>query len=452
MSSETGDVDDERVRAIVQEELQRQRSGGVSRRGLLYGLSGLGALGGGLALGSSDSAPVESAQAQTASGQVGTTDRHVDVYANDIIGANSIDADEILNSIDDSAIQSQWDGLISLVGPNLGMQDAIDPSSSSNPIQDAMDALAAENGGSMLLPPGEVISCSTEVNPRSNVSIFGGTPGWNDGTFIRFAPDVNGFNFDEGVRAATYDGINIQGASDDGTSNSTGYGIRVSSGDSGDIRFGNVMLSNWANYAIRVLSPAFQIGFGNLRMWNIDAGDVVSMIRLDADNPAITFDNLSAYGSDHISGSDSRVLRTDNGSAQVSIDNLNLGGTIGQVASNFGGGRIEIDFANYLPDNQNSAPTALFNLNSQDYCRIGGVRMGRGATDYVYELNNSPDNKILGVVEDWENPTINEGLVTAWESPAGRCFYWGDSGEVVDNTGTADTDNLTCLGDLTTAL
>jgi len=125
MSSETtGDVDDERVRAIVQEEVDRQLDdtpGDVAvdqegRKWTLGDLLGIGltrreallafsALAGGMAFSRAIVSAVETAEAQTAAGQVGTTDRRLDVYGN-TVDSLSVNTDE--ETLTNGAVQARY--------------------------------------------------------------------------------------------------------------------------------------------------------------------------------------------------------------------------------------------------------------------------------------------------------------------------------------------------------
>lgn len=168
----------------------------------------------------------------------------------DNLSPATVTTEHILNAVNDAAIQASFDGLVVPVAPGLGMADAIDPSETATPIQDAIDAIDATewynpefSPGAVLLPAGRIEEQGSLTNTVMKSFLGHGIKA----TEVRFTdlskPAIEQASVSAGDGSQTFwDGIRFNGV--DGA-NRTGAAIYI---DKPGVRYfdvGRVVFREW---------------------------------------------------------------------------------------------------------------------------------------------------------------------------------------------------------------
>lgn len=156
----------------------------------------------------------------------------------------------LTNNVSDANIQASWDGLVVPVAPGLGMEDAVDPSSTSTPVQDAVDAIDATGSGAqagtVLLPPESVDEGAPLTNHRKKSFI-----GWGfASSTIRFTDlSADGLKQDtnesDDFGDSYWDGLSISGA--DENNRTGGSAIHFNDHTANYFNMGIVQFCNWGD-------------------------------------------------------------------------------------------------------------------------------------------------------------------------------------------------------------
>lgn len=448
----TDEFDLDRLAASEQQQLRRlakkasgeldatSSASGISRRGVLGsiaagGLGGLGVLGG-LSRSSTPSQASSGSAAQTqAVGNVGEPGNPVDVY-----GA-SVNAEELLGT---------YPGEIRVFaqGEVVG---SIDISSTSTPVQDAMDLADAQRTGdgegTVVLPPpnrDNPIQEATALDPYPRVSIIAPHPSPETVTVEIQGDGEHGMAPSQDVYYATYQGWGLRHANAD--TGNTGNAIEMSSGFRNCV-WRDFGIFDWTGCAIHLPSGtgAFQNTFaGKLDARNIDAGNEPAMFHFENFGPAWTFGNVYASPVATTSGANSTIVRIeDKGTFQA--DTINIGGSTGR-AFHQGGGEWNLGTVSYEPSAQQSTPPNVFWVDRDRTFSVDNVALVSGAADYCYGVNDA-ENAGLGPVRVDSGFTLNNTVASVNGTPGGPGEFAGPLSQATNLTGSSlsEPDTLYCL-------
>lgn len=381
---------------------------------------------------------------------------------------NSLTTTDIKNAQNGGTLHASWDGLIVPQAAGLGVSDAIDPDATASPVQEAIDAVAAAGGGTVLLPPG-VVEEPGPISMRSDISILG--HGMETSTIRITQPGVPGIEFNssknggDGVVHAALDGFKLQGP---GMRTDTGPAIVHNGGNTRSLRVGRLLIMEWQNAVYKVESGnlPYQCSHEHLEVYNVDVGNSSADVQSDFEggalfqwecwnpSPANHFTNIAVYPSASSSGSPSRILFMRGG--QLSIETLNIGGVPGQIAGLCRNASVNIGYVNYEPDEAHQVDS-LFSLKGWwGAKRINQVKLTRDTVDtnYVYDISSdanqaqNPGDIYLGFIRN-RLGTIRTARVRVADQLAGPVLYEGESTHVRNESETTLSPGVACLGDLT---
>jgi hypothetical protein len=360
----------------------------------------------------------------------------------DTMDANSVSADDL--SISNAQVQTSLDGLIVPVAPGLGVADAIDPSATSTPMQDAIDVVNAQSNdgsGTVLYPPtgdspitvGDQITgygYQRHIGWGTNVTVLKRSNSSND--FL--TPDTKSQG-----RECRFDGLTFEG-----------HGIGAAIGDwfaptdSGDIGH-DIPQFNLGTVEIRDYGGAIAnfdtVGIYGSTWHYLRAESVRKNVlqkgggTANGGGPGNRINYLIAQN-----GNGFDVINVEEG-PRFQIGYLNIGGDWGRAARIvYNNSRyFEIGGINY---ESSTSATRVVQLEGDGVKRIGQVNLTTGA-DYVYRLGVDNGTCFLGPAMGEGN--INTNVVNIANQPADTSWYHGDSSDI-DNNAASSTGLVRSLG------
>lgn len=429
-------------RALV-ELAQARVDGRVNRRDVLAG-------GAGMAVGAAGLASLTgggSAQPTGDEGSVGTQSNRVEAWISEA-DANSIDTGDLTGSYPTRVRAIDSSGVVA----------SIDPSTTSTPVQDAVNAISSNfpfGGGTVLLPPANVQEAGTPAFP-SNVSMIGhgmetsGIEITATGSGVR-GLEINGSQM-------RFIGFRIKGA---------GYGATqgpciVPNANVHHVTFDHIRIVDWPNKALSNRATGSQIWQSKFGVFwaEVDAGGQSNPYIIDLQNGATArnvFDNLQLIGRDTGSGADSGGIYLLDAAMQV--NQLNMNGTIGTSGNiiDCERGMFQAATAMYEPSsNRNSTPTAVIGERGDftvhvDRLRIAEGGQGAGHVNHAYRVYGADGGgSTYGFVEIDGSPLIGDKVHLDADIANFPSFYFGPSSDVNNDTGGTLSQPIVCLGDLVT--
>lgn len=381
-------------------------------------------------------------------------------------GVNSLD----VGSIDYDG--SLPENVIITVGEDGNLFTTHSITSSTTPIQDALDAVnnSSGGGGKVILPP-EGIAEDGPINLRRGVDLIGGG-GKGRGSSSIFIQDegVDGMVIGTGVTDLTVQNLWLIGPGDDVKANGTSpvSAIHFNGNQAHSLKFNQIRVSGWYGSAIKNDggSGAFENEWHGVVITNVDAGDSEAVIDWESGGAINNWGMVAIYPSDSSSGTDSKIARLR---ATHMIKNMNIGGTAGQALETEG--KVDVSYINWEPVGNTTTPSYLVIAGSGgSYTRVGHLQMY--GTDAVAERAYKPDGGYFdfGAVTYTAGGTLNtrEFTVTLqdypdfgvfrgdptsaadfgpnsgqniWLSQAGRWFDPAASGTVTATSGGSTTIN-----------
>lgn len=372
---------------------------------------------------------------------------------------DGIDVDDL--SVSSAQVQARLDGSLVPVAPGLGVKDAIEPSNTTTPVQDALDAVANAGGGQVYLPPTRIQEAGTIIR-HVGVGLHGIFP-WSEVEVTDSAADIMVIDTAQSSYSSGtsqhYDTVGVRFFGQ-GIGTHTGRGLHINT----DLR-----ASEWRNVDWQ------DIGDGTVPIWDIDAtvwentfDGLIRFIDVDCGGTANAIVDVEgsaggppnggspeivAYPRDTASAGNSRLFGDAGNGVMFSLHNvtLNLGGTIGEAWNTKAapGGNSFVG-CNWEPDSQNTVPAAIFLPRGPNSFRVGQVNVnpaGTGSVDYAYQLDSLPGYYDLAAPDGDGNLNLNKVNITADTTRA--VIYRGVSGDVTDNSGVTMSPGVSCLGDLT---
>jgi hypothetical protein len=438
-NSDETDLSEQRIveiaDAVLDELEERDESPSTSRRGLLKRMAAGGAMTA-VGFGGTQKAvegSTEPAEAQSASGSVGTPDNPVDVYA------ESVDTGKL--------------GLIDqLIYVKAGSGDyltTVDPSSSSTPVQDALDYAANNGGGIVELPALTTIRDTGPVQLHDDVDIDANhatieiTGDGNDGLYINNSEALT-TNY---LQADLKGTLEITHAN--GENGNTGIGLHLVSGVSNS-DWDNIRLTGWNGRALfeEPGAASFQWTINHLYASQTDAGNANGVYDWQGGGAPVQINYVSGYPSDSSSASDSTIIHSDAKSLNINV--INVGGSAGRVvnAAPAGSHGLAVRQINWEPSTQNSTPNAVVYAVGTNMVKVDQVVVYNNATtNHVYGQFNGGDN-YFGTVH--VRGTVNTAILQNRNDTNGTTIFEGQSSDVAEDSGVTLSTPISCLGDLTT--
>lgn len=369
----------------------------------------------------------------------------------------SITESDVFSSAFCAPYTAQHDSLVVPVAPGLTMSDAIDPTTSDRPVQDAMNMVSEQGGGQVVLPPTKIRERGP-IYARSGCGIIGMGAETSKIKITETATDGIVFDAEQNgghVRQFQMDGFALNGP---GGKKSTGVAIHHVSGDTERLTVGHLVFWGWNNSVYRVeldVGP-FETFHQMLTVYGTDAGNHDALFEFNSYyGPAQYFATIAAYPKASTSGKNSTVIRT-RGGTQV-FENLNLGGSSGEILVQQRDGKPIINTCNWEPKRLVSTPPALIRLEGEMPVSVGQVRQVDANTpyntpQYVYEVaydtwnGDRPGRKMLGPYLGQKPPNENIIKLTSPNQPSKPSFYWGPANDIDVAHLDPETGALRALG------
>lgn len=365
-------------------------------------------------------------------------------------------------TIDGTLIQAALDGHVSVVGAGLGMSDAIDPSSTTTPVQDAVDTLPTA-GGTVIIPP-QGVSEDTTVSIGDNVSLIGFGPGnpSNPISEITFGDAGNDcIVLDNGttstVQQPSIDGIHISGPTNTGA---TGRGLSAPNGVA-HLYIGHISFSTLGGAALNITS------WDEMRIEHVHAESIepqhsgaTQIFNFASGGTGGSVGLLSGYPKGDASDSAlSRCVYV--GGGQVTFDSIDCGGVASKALVVAVGAMVNcnsiVHEPNGLTDDLSTAQNAVCAVHKygSGSCTIGHVRINSGSANITWDSGYiaggaTSSNWEFGLIH--ENATIDGPHVNVQTDTDGSMpsIWHGFSSQVTNNSGATLTNPVVCLGDLST--
>jgi len=377
----------------------------------------------------------------------------------------SVSTGVVRSNINEGQYQAAIDGLVVPVGPGVGVEDAVDPSQTTTPIQDATDILHVDNGvGGKVVFSGHVVETET-YSFRNGVEVVGigrgnladkTSPSGSLGKFgsvLEFADGVmpmTRLDADANVGKVGFKNLTIKGPGDDATQTTV---MEFDETGIPSVNVENVTIRDVYGQVTNCLNSngPFESSFRNVSVENVDAGDSDAIFHTDS-LMRTNFENIAVYPTATTSGSLSQVYQC-NGS-QVDIDGLNMGGTTGRILEQTAqaNGPVEVHSWNWEPAHNLSAGGSLFALRANG--EIGVGRVNTVAIDpidysYVFALTDGANQEIRkpGWYGNAESNFDNVGILA--NAMVDTCWYFG---ETADWNANGQSSQLQCLSSAGTTL
>ena len=332
--------------------------------------------------------------------------------------------------INEAAPQMALNGYVVPVGPNHGVNDAIDPTATTTPVQDALDLLGAKNGGAVLLPP-KTITESAPITGHQFKRILGWGVG-RGGSAIEFT-DLSqpGISQDPNVygdgRESYWDGLTLHGS--DRANRTNGHAIEFVTDNPSGFNIGRMHFTGWSGgptiSAGSTSSKKHPFGF----IWKY-------LKRSNSDNDFINFEgggpNCTIWSIQDRPNSGGATVNTDPGTGPaLQIGAIETLGDPGGGAAHLQGGRVNINEVHFEPaDTGKAYPYAVRTQGFGPY-RIDDLNVIDSTTvDQALNIGFNSSNVRVGKVFTGGKVTINNSLVELTYPPQGPCFYLGSRTDV----------------------
>jgi hypothetical protein len=307
------------------------------------------------------------------------------------------------------------------------MADAIDPSGTSTPIQDANDAIDAASGsqGTILLPPG-VVNTPGNIQLSNSISLIG--RGASNGSQLLLTDETNPMFAVNGERNVMVDGVDCIGA-----------GVGIPSKPALDFQSSAARGWNMGQVRFRDFAPSKD---GVIRL----AGGTVFQSHWEyvrcVDNSGTTMRDVSSGGPANSIGtlysnpdSDGQTLDFFD-SANWEIGVVNVSGDVSRpsdIRNADEGTVVTIDYYNHEPGA--SSVNAAINLWNTGTTVLGTVKNFGDSLNKVVDLQTDNANKILFNV--LSSNSVTDGLIQISAQPAGESWYFGLASDIDNEAGTS---------------
>lgn len=379
-----------------------------------------------------------------------------------------VQAKQILNETGRASIQARFDGLVTPIAAGAGIMDAVDPATTTTPIQDAInliDSLAsgsADPAGGIVLVPGGITEeegpINAELTNKSHIKLEGLAPATDrypdPPSVIKITNDDSASAIDFGYNSVTY-GWEIENIQFRGTGNSSGTETPAIKGSFANCRMDKVYVTEWIGEWLKNDGGSmFQNWFGTIGAERIDAGDTNrgALIDIETGGPNNVIEQILSYPTSAKSGANSNIVELRGG--HLEIGSINAGQSTGQVVFNgFGPCRLKVGSVNWEPSTINSTIGSLFWDKSDQKWEIEGpiTVNGAGTTIDLNQVYTVVDESKANYAQpDFINgATVNNTpLNMATDLTGDNYIKYG--GPISDVTGYSSvlTNPVVCLADI----
>jgi len=343
-------------------------------------------------------------------------------------------------------------GFVVALGRNNSAPQSVDPDTTSTPIQDALDIVAAAGGGEVRLPAG-VVEETGPIRPYEETQILGLGVEISKVSITDRSADGILFDRESGVSRVRLDGFALNGPAGN---QPTGVAIHHTNRDTQDLFVGRLLCWGWNNSVYRVdegVGP-FQCRHEQITIYECDAGDQDGLFEFRSwYGPANWFGTIAAYPSATVSGQNTTVFFSRGGTQTV--DYLTMGGSAGVAIEQTWDSVIEFGNVHWEPTSNPTNPPAIVRLLGQGTAIVDSVKHVTGVADYVYELGydsyngRGPAKKILGpYIELGAEADIATDIVNlSYPADASNpCLYQGSPDDVDVTHSQGSTGGLRALG------
>jgi len=354
----------------------------------------------------------------------------VDGNSNDFTNIGSVSTEEV--TVKNEAVQAALDGLIVPVGPGLGVSDAINPSNTTTPVQDAHDLVGV--GGGLLFPP-------ARIKEQAKLVFQYGSQvwrGWGNATKIEFT-DLSAPGVDyQGVNFTDISGIVFDGSD---PTNRTAPVWQYTVSNPLSQNFGWVRFINGSDPVIdTTLQQPFSSDWHHVSFFGGNAGTNKGR---NIHGPLGVGHRI---GSTYLTATDGFTGLDIGGFCHIGP--INVGGNIHTAVDHSGAANLPGVMGPINYETGQTFSGAAVRLGGAPQAALLPVNIATGTPDYHVELydpgSNPPKSKrILGTQGSRAVAMVNlaDGLPS---NAAFASYYFGDSSNVADNSGTA-TGNFRCL-------
>lgn len=358
-------------------------------------------------------------------------------------------------------------GYVTAIGADLGIVDAVDPSGSSTPVQDAINLLP-DGGGEIIIPPGGVTNSGT-ISVTHNVSIRGFGPGHQDppvseihvdvedADCIRLAASSSGSR--NNAQYNTLDGFILRGP---GQASSSGIGIHAPNGVN-HLHIGHLDVVELGNQILNI-QGGNEYHIDNLTCHGIEpqASGASEVMEFAGNSAGVTIGLIAGYPrGNQTDSSIDRFCHIAGGS--FNIQHMNIGGACRRALETDDLTCVNVGTVRHEPtalegdlSTTESALSAVTH-NGAGVCRIGAVMnvdIGEVTHDAIY-VASAPSGG-SGTSGNYFGPVraagaINNAIVDVQtDATQQKNVYWGASADVNNSSGATLSNPWACLADLTT--
>jgi hypothetical protein len=366
---------------------------------------------------------------QELDGKSDTSHRHDGQALGGTTPLTSVTTEQVVNDIANSNIQAAWDGLVVPIAEGLGAIDAIDPTATTTPVQDAIDAINGTGSGSqngIILLPSKRITEAATLSGLGGKSLIGRGIGETIIEMTDLAADgldVSGFN--DAARAFMTD-LNFDGSSY--VDRTGGSAIHFSGANARHFNLGRVRFANWTDPVIHLDSfGPFTARWGQLSAFSYTG----------------RFIHANGGGA-HSIECGPILVRPEDDSIVLNVNNSGL----------------EARFESIAQESQSDTTTMVRLSGSNHRIRINEIKhekalsgastvvdSGTGLSIYEYivcqdaeydeaiRFQSNFSNTYVGHIGRKGGATFNNGEVNISSSPnsSGQSVYWGHSDDVAVN-------------------
>ena len=348
------------------------------------------------------------------------------------------------SSVTTGKLSGTWaEDIIAISGS--GVVSSALPSSSTTPIQDAIDAINNDTGSGAIYLPDATINEEGPISGLSNISLIGKNvyntvikESTGSNSLIKITQQSDG----QGVYL---DNLELSGG--DKSTRSGGHAIEWDASGSNfhSFNMGRISFNEWQSHCLLTNSSRpYSSHWGWLRMRsnNYDGQAISATNGLSN----VTIGNLYVGNA---SGGSAPEIFTATGVTQLKIGIMNVGGSPGeaiQTGSGFSNGYISVGNLNYEPSGSTSVGSAVVCADT-GRMDISHIRNHESGLFQVVQLKGGAGKVHIGEVTNIGNSVTPIAVV---DDTGDYNTYSGPSGDVVNATGgTTLTHGVACLGDLT---
>lgn len=362
----------------------------------------------------------------------------VDWQGRGFTNLGSVDTDDL--DVGGQDVQIALDGFVVPVAPGLGPEDAIDPSGTTTPVDDARTTIKNNaDSGAILLPP-EPVEESAPLGGAVTKSLEGITIyGWsakggsntqgNASSEIHFtssgSTSDHGFHFDKDDNNFGVKGnLIVRGP---GQGKTSGDAWRYASGPRNH-HIDNIYLVDWSGK-----------GFFHENAGGLFESSIERVLVADCDGIPFDWRGANApnvFGVLKLNPDGTKAMNLDRGNNVVHTVNIGgsvTGGANGEVISssiNTLDG-WSIGHINYEPGSQ-SGVTTVWRATGDGHKELGVMKKASVTTDSLIENAGGGRWWITNLVS---NGTENVNHIELTAKTGGTSFYAGPSGQLTDNSG-----------------